>query len=242
MKPLVLLPTYREMQNLPSLTARLWEVAPETHVCVVDDASGDGIPEWVRSHDDFGRRLFLIARPGKQGLGTAYLAGFQWALERDYTHILQMDADGQHDPAALPQFVAACGDGTALVLGSRYRDGVRIVNWPIRRLLLSLGASYYVRILTGMPFTDPTSGYKCFSHRALEQIDLSEIRSNGYAFQIETTFAVWRRGLAVTEIPIFFEGRHAGHSKMSGAIAREAAWQVLRLAWLRWSQSPGSRP
>jgi dolichol-phosphate mannosyltransferase len=232
-KPILIVsPTYQEVDNLEELTTRIWAAVPEAHLLIVDDASGDGTPGWVGSHQEFGRRLFLIERPTKQGLGTAYVSGFRWALERNYVWIVQIDADLSHDPSDIPRLLAG-GSEAELVLASRYLDGVRILNWPATRLALSLGAAAYVRFLTGMPYSDPTGGFKGWKRDLLARFDLDEILSNGYAFQIEMTHTAWRLGAKIAEIPIIFEGRHAGRSKMSGAIAREAVWAVLRMAFRR---------
>ena len=232
MKPksiLVVTPTYREFDNLEEFTSALWASCPTAHLLVVDDASGDGTPEWVRNHAHFGESLFLIERPGKQGLASAYLSGFSWALERDYDVIVQMDADLSHDPASVPDLLLAESGGADLVLASRYLDGVRVLNWPLERLCLSVMAAHYVKIVTGMPFTDPTGGFKCWRRDLLHAFDFSAIRSSGYSFQVEMTHTAWRFGAEIAEVPIIFEDRHAGDSKMSSSIAREAVWQVLRL-------------
>lgn len=232
MKPksiLVVAPTYREFDNLEEFTRALWASCPTAHLLVVDDASGDGTPEWVRGQESFGSALFLIERAGKQGLGTAYLDGFRWALERDYDVIVQMDADLSHDPASVPDLLLAESGGADLVLASRYLDGVRVLNWPLERLCLSVAAAHYVKWVTGMPFTDPTGGFKCWRRELLAAFDFSKIRSTGYSFQVEMTHTAWRLGAAIEEVPIIFEDRHAGTSKMSSGIAREAVWQVLRL-------------
>jgi dolichol-phosphate mannosyltransferase len=227
---LVIIPTYAERGNLPTLLERLRAESPKAHVLIVDDASGDGTPEWVRQQAQFNQSLFLLERSGKKGLGTAYLEGFRWALERDYSFVAQMDADLSHDPAHLIRFETALKEGADLVLGSRYRDGVRVLNWPISRLLLSLGAALYVRWITRMPFTDPTSGFKAFRREALKKLDRSAITATGYGFQIEVTHWFWCHDFRISEVPIVFEGRHLGSSKMSGGIAREALGLVLRLA------------
>jgi dolichol-phosphate mannosyltransferase len=173
----------------------------------------------------------VLHRPGKQGLGKAYLAGFKWALARDYAYVFEMDADFSHDPAHLPQFLAAI-ENADLVLGSRYRFGkVTVVNWPIARLILSYAANVYARVVTGLPLFDATGGFKCFRREVLEAIDLDRVRSNGYAFQIEISFRAWKRGFRIAEIPIVFVDRTEGESKMSGHIVREAVWMVWRLRW-----------
>jgi dolichol-phosphate mannosyltransferase len=225
----IIVPTYRERNNLPELWSSIRQAQPEAHLLIVDDASGDGTPEWVQSQPEFNHSLFLLERPQKLGLGSAYIAGFRWAIEHHYDVLFEMDADLSHDPRALSLFIEKLTTGADLVLGSRYRDGVRVLNWPISRLLLSLGAAWYVRLLTRMPFTDPTSGYKAFKTAALQQIHLQEIEANGYGFQIEVTHRFWRKGLKIEEVPITFEGRHKGESKMSSSIAREAFWLVIKL-------------
>lgn len=243
---LVVTPTYDEYANLPALTQNLWAALPGAHLLVVDDASGDGTPDWVRGHAEYGRTLHLLERPAKRGLGTAYLDGFAWGLRSsaNYHYFLQIDADLQHDPGEAPLLFAALDEGAELVLTSRYVGGVRVLNWPIQRLALSLAAAAYVRMFTGLPLTDPTSGYKLWTRGVLECLDFSAIESNGYAFQIETSHWAWRMGVPMQEVPIIFEGRHAGRSKMSGEITREAVFEVLKLALRRgrverrrrWSQ------
>jgi dolichol-phosphate mannosyltransferase len=172
--------------------------------------------------------LHVLHRAEKGGLGRAYCAGFQWALEREYQFIFEMDGDLSHDPAEIPAFLAAAREAD-LVLGSRYREGIRVVNWPLRRLMLSLTAAKYVRVITGMPFTDPTGGYKCFRRQALASIELQNVHSNGYSFQIELTHKIWRQGMKIVEVPITFTDRIQGHSKMSGHIVWEAIWMTWRL-------------
>ena len=228
-RTLVVVPTFNERETIGGLTLRLLELVPPVDVLIVDDNSPDGTG---RLADELAARhpaVQVLHRPGKAGLGRAYLAGFQWALERGYEHLFEMDGDGSHDPDAIPTMLRAA-EQADVVLGSRYSDhGVRVVNWPLRRLLLSRGAGVYVRLITGMPFSDPTGGYRCFRRRALETIGLGEIQSDGYAFQIETLHRAWRRGLVVTEVPIVFTERVRGQSKMSRAIVWEALWFVWRL-------------
>lgn len=230
-KVLIVIPTYNEAENLSALWERIPQVCGGCAIdkLFVDDASQDGTREWIKNRTEFGTSVFLLERDKKLGLGTAYLAGFAWALQRDYELIFEMDADLSHDPAMIPRFIEAIEKGSDVVLGSRYIHGVRVLNWPISRLLLSLSAAKYVKIITGMPFSDPTGGYKCFRRSVLEALDLSKVRSNGYAFQIELTYLAWKKRFCITEIPIVFEERRAGKSKMSFAIAREAIWQVVRL-------------
>ena len=241
--PFIVVPTYHELENLPRFTERLWSAVPEAKLLLVDDNSGDGTPAWVKSHPQYGKALFLLERSGKLGLGTAYLAGFAWVIQRQASEpcsaVVQMDADLSHDPKAVPELLQALESGSDLVLATRYRDGVRVTNWPLRRLMLSLGAGQYVRWVTGMPFTDPTGGFKAFRPDKLANLDLSQIHSDGYAFQIEVTHMAWRLGWKITEVPIIFEDRHAGVSKMSGRIVREAVWRVPWLA-LRGLVSPKS--
>ncbi|PTX97593.1 dolichyl-phosphate beta-D-mannosyltransferase [Verrucomicrobia bacterium LW23] len=229
---LVIIPTYAERENLVEVTERLWNAAPDLHILIVDDASGDGTPEWLRTQPQFGSTLHLIERDGKQGLATAYIKGFQWALARPhYQKVVQMDADLSHDPMVVPLMLREIDGEWDMVIGSRYINGVRVLNWPISRLLLSLGAAQYVRTLTRMPVTDPTGGFKCFRRSVLEKLPLSHVRSTGYAFQVEISYIAWRLDFRIKEIPIVFEDRHAGTSKMSQSIAREAIWRILCLAF-----------
>ena len=232
--PFIVVPTYHELENLPRFTERLWSAVPEAKILLVDDDSGDGTPAWVKSQPQYGKTLFLLERSGKLGLGTAYLAGFAWVIERQASEpcsaVVQMDADLSHDPKAVPDLLQELEAGSDLVLATRYRDGVRVTNWPLRRLMLSLGAGQYVRWITGMPFTDPTGGFKAFRPDKLATLDLAQIHSDGYAFQIEVTHMAWRLGWKITEVPIVFEDRSAGVSKMSGRIVREAIWRVPWMA------------
>jgi dolichol-phosphate mannosyltransferase len=225
---LIVVPTYNERENLPALVDRLLSLPVAVDLLVVDDNSPDGTgkiaDELALKHSS----IHVLHRPEKNGLGRAYLAGFNWALERGYEFIFEMDGDSSHNPDDVPRFLEAARDAD-LVLGSRYVNGIRIINWPLRRLMLSKFAANYVRIITGMPLTDPTGGYKCFRRRALQAIDLTAIRSNGYSFQIEMTHKIWRQGLKVVEVPIIFTDRFLGQSKMTGKIVREALLMVWRL-------------
>ena len=199
---------------------------------VVDDASPDGTGEVVSAIAAKNPRVHLMGRPGKLGLGTAYVDGFRWALGRGYAYMFEMDADFSHDPKHLPQFLEAIKDAD-LVIGSRYRKGrVTVVNWPMARLFLSYAANLYARAITGLHVDDATGGFKCFRRKVLESIDLSSVKSNGYAFQIEMTFRAWKRGFRIVEIPIVFNDRTEGESKMSKRIIREAVWMVWRLRWM----------
>jgi dolichol-phosphate mannosyltransferase len=225
---LVIVPTYNERDNLPMMAERLLRLPVPVDLLVVDDNSPDGTGKLA---DDLASRhptIHVLHREQKQGLGRAYCAGFNWALERGYQFIMEMDGDFSHNPDDIPKFIEAAKDAD-LVLGSRYRNGIRVINWPMRRLMLSMGAALYVRIITGMPFSDPTGGFKCFRRKALESIDLKGVHSNGYSFQIEMTHKIWRQGMKVAEVPIIFTDRFQGASKMSGHIVREALWMVWRL-------------
>src|SRR5882724_9250597 len=225
---LIVVPTYNERENLPSLVQRLLSLPVPLDLLVVDDNSPDGTGKLADELAAKHPTIHVLHRPEKNGLGRAYLAGFKWALERDYEFIFEMDGDFSHNPDDIPKFLEAAHDAD-LVLGSRYVNGIRIINWPLRRLMLSKFAANYVKIITGMPLSDPTGGYKCFRRRALETIDLNEVRSNGYSFQIEVTHKIWRQGLKVVEVPIIFTDRFLGKSKMTGKIVREALVMVWRL-------------
>lgn len=236
-KLLVIVPTYNEADNVRALADAVFVSAPESHVLFVDDNSPDGTGGIVDAMATSDARVHVLHRPAKSGLGRAYIAGFRWALERDYELIMEMDADFSHNPEDIPRFSAAAA-AADLVLGSRYIDGIRIINWPLSRLVLSKAASLYVRWVTGMPFSDPTGGFKCFRRAVLESVNLDAVRSNGYSFQIETTHAAWIKGFRVREIPIIFEDRRSGHSKMEAAIVREALWMVLKLGGHRLRRRP----
>ncbi len=225
---LIVVPTYNERENLPRMVARLLALPVKVDLLVVDDNSPDGTgklaDELAAKHPE----VHVLHRKEKNGLGRAYLAGFKWALEKGYEFIFEMDGDFSHNPDDVPAFLEAAQNAD-LVLGSRYVNGIRIINWPLSRLMLSKGAAMYVQIITGMPITDPTGGYKCFRRRALEVLNLDEVKSNGYSFQIELTHKLWRNGYRVAEVPIIFTERVQGHSKMSGHIVREALIMVWRL-------------
>ncbi len=228
-KALVIIPTYNEAANLPWIVPQVLAQGPRIDVLVVDDNSPDGTGELADEIAAENDRVHVLHRPGKRGLGTAYLAGFRWALERDYEYVFEMDADRSHDPAHLPKFLEAIRNED-LVLGSRYLNGrVTVVNWPVGRLLLSYSANVYARLVTGLKLYDATGGFKCFRRKVLESVDLAAVRSNGYAFQIEMNFRAWRKGFRIREIPIVFVDRTEGQSKMSGEIVREAVWMVWRL-------------
>jgi dolichol-phosphate mannosyltransferase len=227
-RAVVIIPTYDERDNVGPIARAIHAAAPEAHVLFVDDNSPDGTGAVLDGMAAADPRVQVLHRPGKQGLGRAYLAGFAWALARDYAFVFEMDADFSHDPREIPNFLRAA-QAADLVIGSRYIGGIRVMNWPLSRLLLSTMAGRYVRAVTGLPLHDPTGGYKCFRRRVLEAIDLNRITSNGYSFQIEMNHTAWRKGFRLVEIPIVFEDRRAGYSKMSKAIAAEAFLMVLRL-------------
>lgn len=230
-RALIIIPTYNEKENIRAIVPAVLEQAGNVELLVVDDGSPDGTGKIVKEMAAGNPRIHLLERAGKLGLGTAYIAGFKWGLEHGFDYLMEMDADFSHDPKEIPNFLKAI-EGSDLVLGSRYMGGeVRVVNWPLRRLVLSKGASYYVRVITGLPVADPTGGFKCFRRRVLEALDLDAVRSNGYAFQIEMTFKTWMKGFRIAEIPITFADRHAGKSKMSGHIVKEALWVVWALTF-----------
>ncbi|MBL9173242.1 MAG: polyprenol monophosphomannose synthase [Verrucomicrobiales bacterium] len=229
---LIVVPTYNERENLPHLVRRLMAQPVELDLLVVDDNSPDGTGQLADELAAAHPQVHVLHRSQKDGLGRAYLAGFEWALARRYEFIFEMDADFSHNPSDIPRFLdAARKENADLVLGSRYRDGIRVINWPLNRLLLSITAAKYVQIITGMPVTDPTGGFKCFRRETLLAIAPETVRSNGYSFQIELTHRVWRRGMKVCEVPIIFTDRFQGTSKISREIVREALWMVWKL-WL----------
>jgi len=228
---LSIVPTYNERENLPRMAECLLKLPVPVDLLVVDDNSPDGTGKIA---DELAARypqIHVLHRAEKNGLGRAYIAGFKWALERHFEFIFEMDCDFSHDPNEIPNFLKAA-QNVDLVLGSRYTGGVRVLNWPLKRLLLSRCAGIYVWLITGMPLTDPTGGYKCFRRRALESLSLDKIQSNGYSFQIETTHRLWMDGMKIAEVPIIFTERAEGHSKISRHIVYEAFWMVWRL-WLR---------
>ncbi len=228
---LVIVPTYNERENIARLIEAVLSQSESLDVLVVDDGSPDGTGQIVDELSGSNPRIHVLHREKKLGLGTAYLAGFRWALQQEYEFIFEMDADFSHDPGHLPQFLETA-QSADLVLGSRYRDGkVTVVNWPIGRLLLSYFANVYARAVTGLQVYDATGGFKCFRRKVLESISLNDVKSNGYAFQIEMSFRAWKKGFRIVEIPIVFVDRTEGTSKMSRKIIREAVWMVWRLRW-----------
>jgi dolichol-phosphate mannosyltransferase len=233
-RALVVIPTYNEAANLPQLVPQVLAQDPRLEVLIVDDASPDGTGQLADSLAQREPRVHVLHREGKLGLGTAYIAGFRWALEQGYDYVFEMDADFSHDPAHLKEFLKAAVSAD-LVLGSRYLGGrVTVVNWPIARLMLSYWANVYARWVTGLRIWDLTGGFKCFRTKVLQAIDLSQVRSNGYAFQIEMSVRAWRKGFKLAEVPIVFVDRTEGQSKMNRRIVREAIWIVPRLRLMAW--------
>ena len=228
MKTLIISPTYNEIKNIKSLVKQVFDLDPGYHLLIVDDNSPDGTALKVKELQSTYPNLHLEERPGKAGLGTAYLFGFKWALENNYDHVVQMDADLSHDPNDVPRLVSRLKDHD-LVIGSRYVNGVSVVNWPIRRLILSYGANMYSRFITGMPINDGTGGFKAWRGTLLNDIELKKVRSQGYSFQIEMNFRSWRLRARIKEEPIIFVDRTIGESKMSKSIMYEAIWMVWRL-------------
>jgi dolichol-phosphate mannosyltransferase len=235
-KQLVIIPTYNEKENIGSIISIIFALEVPFHIMVVDDGSPDGTASIVRDlQKTYPQSLFLLERPGKQGLGTAYIAGFHWAIERDYDFIFEMDADFSHDPKDLVRLYEACNTSrTDVVIGSRYIIGVNVVNWPLGRILMSYFASVYVRLVTGMKVMDTTAGFVCYRKEVLKAMDLDHIRFKGYAFQIEMKFTAWKHGFHIVELPIIFTDRKAGSSKMSGGIFNEALWGVISMKVRSW--------
>lgn len=245
-RKLVIIPTYNEKANVRGIVELTLQQAPDLDVLVVDDNSPDGTATVVEEMAKSDSRVNLLRRAGKLGLGTAYIEGFKWGLKQQYEFFFEMDADFSHDPREIPNFLKAM-ESADLALGSRYKDGIRVVNWPLSRLMLSKAAALYVHCITGLPVADPTGGFKCFRRQVLEAIELDSVHSNGYAFQIEMTYKAWMKGYRICEIPITFTDRFAGQSKMSGHIVREALWMVWALAFAHgFRRSPaghtGDRP
>lgn len=236
---IVIIPTYNEKENIEKIIRAVFALDKFFHILVIDDGSPDGTAAIVHGlmQTEFDDRLFIIERSGKLGLGTAYITGFKWALQRQYDYVFEMDADFSHDPNDLPRLYAACHDeGYDLAIGSRYVSGVNVVNWPIGRVLMSYFASKYVRLMTGFNVHDTTAGFKCYKRRVLETIQLDEVRFKGYGFQIEMKYTAYKIGFKIKEVPVVFVNRREGVSKMSGGIFGEAFFGVIRLrldGWLR---------
>lgn len=236
---IVIIPTYNEKENIEKIIRAINALDKQFHILVIDDGSPDGTAAIVKRlmQEEFSGGLFLLERPGKLGLGTAYILGFKWALQHDYEYIFEMDADFSHDPADLPRLYAAChDDGYDLAIGSRYVSGVNVVNWPMGRVLMSYFASKYVRFVTGFKVHDTTAGFKCYRRRVLQTIELDKIRFRGYAFQIEMKFTAYKIGFRIKEVPVIFVNRREGVSKMSGGIFGEAFLGVMRLRWDGWTR------
>ena len=232
MKILIISPTYNEKKNIKKLIETVFSIDKEYHLLIVDDNSPDNTAREVEKLIKSYKNLFLEIRPGKAGLGTAYKYGFNWALEKGYDIIIQMDADLSHDPKELPHMVESLKQSD-VVIGSRYINGISVINWPLRRLILSYGANFYSKVITGMSLFDSTGGYKSWSKKALQSIDLSRVKSQGYSFQIEMNFRAWCNGFTIKEIPIVFHDRTVGESKMSKNIVLEAIFMVWRLRLLK---------
>jgi dolichol-phosphate mannosyltransferase len=229
-KALVIIPTYNEKENIKKMVETIFSLPVPYDILIIDDGSPDGTASIIRSlQHDCPNRLFMIERNGKQGLGTAYILGFKWAIDNQYDFIFEMDADFSHNPQDLIVLHQACMDGADMTIGSRYKSGVNVVNWPMGRVLMSYFASMYVRFITGMKIYDTTAGFKCYRRCVLEAIDLDQIKFKGYAFQIEMKFTAWKLGFNIEEVPIVFTDRREGTSKMSGGIFNEALWGVLRM-------------
>ena len=232
---IVIIPTYNEKENIEKIIRAVLDLGPHAfNILVIDDGSPDGTAAIVKRlmEDEFKNRLFIIERRGKLGLGTAYIAGFKWAIEQKYDYIFEMDADFSHDPKDLPRLYEACAtDGADVAIGSRYVSGVNVVNWPMGRVLMSYYASKYVRTVLGVKLHDTTAGFKCYRRQVLEAIDLDAIRFKGYAFQIEMKFTAYKLGFKIKEVPVIFVNRREGTSKMSGGIFGEALFGVMRLRW-----------
>jgi len=228
MKALVIIPTYNEKENISNIITAVLDQDKSIDVLIVDDNSPDGTSDIVADLKQKNKRINLITRSGKLGLGSAYVTGFKWAIEQKYDYIFEMDADFSHDPIVLPEMLETIKDYD-LVIGSRYIKGINVVNWPLMRLILSYGASKYVRFITCMPINDPTGGFKCFRREVLETIDLDGILSDGYSFQVEMNYRTWLKKFRIKEIPIVFTDRRSGQSKMSKKIVREAIYMVWKL-------------
>lgn len=229
--PIVIIPTYKEKENIEKIIRKVLTLTVNFHVLIIDDNSPDGTAAIVKElQKEYPQVLHLMERPGKLGLGSAYIAGFKWALERGYDYVMEMDADFSHNPEDLVRLLMACTiEGADMAIGSRYVTGVNVVNWPMGRVIMSYYASAYVRFVTGMSIRDTTAGFVCYSSKILKTIKLDEIRLHGYAFQIEMKFKTWKYGFIIKEVPIIFTDRKLGSSKMSGGIFNEAVWGVIKM-------------
>ena len=231
MNKLIIIPTYNEKENIENIIRKIFSLEESFNILIIDDGSPDGTAKIVKQlQGQFSENLFIEERTGKLGLGTAYIHGFKWALKNNYDYIFEMDADFSHDPEDLPRLYNACSsEGGDLAIGSRYVKGVNIVNWPMNRLLMSYFASKYVKTITGMPIHDSTAGFKCYTRKVLEKINLDKIEFIGYAFQIEMKFKSWKYGFNIIEVPVIFTDRQEGNSKMSGGIFYEALFGVVKM-------------
>jgi dolichol-phosphate mannosyltransferase len=236
---LVIIPTYNEKENIERMIRKIFSLSKPYDILIIDDGSPDKTAEIVKNlkESEFHKNLHIIERSGKLGLGTAYICGFKWALEKGYDYIFEMDADFSHDPNDLIKLHNACLNGADMAIGSRYKSGVNVVDWPVGRVLMSYCASAYVRLITGMNIRDTTAGFKCYTRKVLESIDLDNIKFKGYAFQIEMKFTAWKMGFEIIEIPIVFTDRKEGTSKMSGGIFNEALWGVLKMKFKSFFRS-----
>ncbi|MCQ2136254.1 MAG: polyprenol monophosphomannose synthase [Bacteroidales bacterium] len=229
-KKVVIIPTYNEKENIENIIRAVFALEGDYHILVIEDGSPDGTASIVKGlQEEFPQRLFMIERSGKQGLGTAYLTGFKWSVEQGYDYIFEMDADFSHNPDDLPRLYQACVDGADLAVGSRYCNGISVINWPIGRVIMSYYASVYVRTVLGMKVFDTTAGFKCYTRKVLETIDLDKVQMKGYGFQIEMKYSAYKLGFKVVEVPIIFVDRKEGTSKMSSSIFGEAFWGVMKL-------------
>ena len=229
-RKIVIIPTYNERENIENIIRKVFSLDGEYDILIIDDGSPDGTAAIVkRLQQEFPERLHMIERPGKLGLGTAYITGFKWSIDKGYDYTFEMDADFSHNPDDLPRLYQACKDGADLAIGSRYCDGISVINWPIGRIIMSYYASVYVRTVLGMKVFDCTAGFKCYSNKVLRTIDLDKVEKKGYGFQIEMKYTNYKLGFKITEVPIIFVNRKAGTSKMSGGIFGEAFWGVMKL-------------
>lgn len=229
-RKIVIIPTYNERENIENIIRKVFSLEGGYDILIIDDGSPDGTAAIVkRLQQEFPERLHMIERPGKLGLGTAYITGFKWSIDKGYDYTFEMDADFSHNPEDLPRLYQACKDGADLAIGSRYCDGISVINWPIGRIIMSYYASVYVRTVLGMKIYDCTAGFKCYSNKVLKTIDLDKVEMKGYGFQIEMKYTTYKLGFKITEVPIIFVNRKAGTSKMSGGIFGEAFWGVMKL-------------
>lgn len=229
-RKIVIIPTYNERENIENIIRKVFSLEGGYDILIIDDGSPDGTAAIVkRLQQEFPERLHMIERPGKLGLGTAYITGFKWSIDKGYDYTFEMDADFSHNPEDLPRLYQACKDGADLAIGSRYCDGISVINWPIGRIIMSYYASVYVRTILGMKVYDCTAGFKCYSNKVLRTIDLDKVEMKGYGFQIEMKYTTYKLGFKITEVPIIFVNRKAGTSKMNGGIFGEAFWGVMKL-------------